>query len=128
MRSLEAQPALRSEVHLALHNDWGQVDIRARWVEGGLGATITVDRGELGSSLASQLPSLERSLQQHNLPVHALSLESGGPGAGSRDPGHAHQQHAPPGLARWFGVEESENRPAEIEVSRETGNGLSVHA
>ena len=129
MRSQEAlQPALRGEVHVALHNDWGQVDIRARWIEGGLGATITVDRGDIGSSLANQLPSLQRSLEQHNLPVHGLTLEGGGSASSGRDPQHANQQHAPPHVAPWFAREVSDAATEEPQGTLERVRGLSVHA
>jgi flagellar hook-length control protein FliK len=73
---------------LALHSDTlGSVQIHANLRDSLLGATITVDRPELHTALAGQLPVLEHTLASRQLQVGSLQLQQQATGGQSGQPG-----------------------------------------
>jgi flagellar hook-length control protein FliK len=96
---------------LALHSDTlGSVQIHADLRDSLLGATITVDRPELHTALAGQLPALERTLANRQLQVGSLQLQQqatggqsgqqGGSAADRRPQPSAYVPPAPPAVAQ----------------------------
>jgi len=64
-----------SEMHIAMQTDLlGAVDLRATMHQSALTATISVQRSDVQSVLASELPSLQHALADRNLHVEQISI------------------------------------------------------
>jgi len=87
----------RGEVTLAMQTEsLGRVQVRASLHDNLVGATLAVDRPEVHSFLAAQMPALERSLAAKQIAMGSLNLQQGGAGGN----GQAMPQFNPPPQAR----------------------------
>ena len=86
-----------SEMHLAMQTDLlGSIDLRATIHQSGLMATIGVQRAEVQSLLASELPALQHALAEKSLQVAQISVlnNSVTDGGSSRGESQSPYQHA----------------------------------
>ena len=89
-----------SEMHVAMQTDLlGSIDLRATMHQSAFTATISVQRSDVQSLLANELPALQHALADRNLHVEQISIvnNSVSDGAGS-DGQHPQQQN--PDLAK----------------------------
>lgn len=71
----------RSELRMGLHaGEFGSVDIRTSLARNQFTAEISVERGELGRVIASELPGLQHRLSEQQLPSPSVTVQhhSGG--------------------------------------------------
>jgi hypothetical protein len=87
------QSASHSDMRIAMQTDQlGTIELHARVAGDQLGAAITVERHEVHSLLAAELPALQQALSEKQLRVDQLSLLQGSLHSTAGDSGAPHQQ------------------------------------
>jgi flagellar hook-length control protein FliK len=123
-----------SEMHIAMQTDLlGTVDLRATMHQSTLTATISVQRSDVQSLLANELPALQHALADKNFHVEQIAVLNnsvgGRHGSGGRQP--AQQQNSPAGrgvpVARpgGYGVDASLARLAGAAAYGGASDGMS---
>lgn len=107
-----ASLASPNELHLSVHTDeLGRVDLHATLHGDSVGATISVQKSDVGAAIAAGLPHLEHILHEQQIPVSHLNLNQGGAGtshSNSQSHGQSGQQ---PRRTPWTGISERAHEP-----------------
>ena len=113
--------------------DFGNLELRASVSQDQVGASIATAHAELRAALIAEMPSLERSLDQHQLRIDLLD-PGAQPGGGSQERGSSAQQQ--PRSPAGFTTTSSSSleaaawpeRPTPSSWSAPYSSGLNVHA
>lgn len=83
-----------AEIHISMDTDLlGSIDVRAVVHQSTLTATIGVERADVQTMLANELPALQHSLSEQSLHINEISVMSGSIGARSDLSGNSQPQH-----------------------------------
>lgn len=83
-----------AEMHISMDTDLlGSIDVRAVVHQSTLTATIGVERADVQTLLANELPALQHSLSEQSLHINEISVMSGSVGARSDFSGNSQPQH-----------------------------------
>jgi flagellar hook-length control protein FliK len=120
--------------------DFGNLELRASVSQNQVGASIATAHGELRAAMLAEMPSLERSMEHHQLRLEHLDLGAHNGGANSghqKGDGFAQQQpRSQPGSEAGFTAISSSSgdavpspgAPAPSSGSAPYSSGLNVHA
>jgi hypothetical protein len=118
----------QSELRVGMKmGDLGNVEIRTQLHHDQLRAEISVERGDLGRSLAAEMPAVQQKLRDHDIPLASIVVNhQAAAGSGSFERGSQQQQQMTTPMAHVFGVDPmiSSSSPEETRV---TDSALDVH-
>jgi hypothetical protein len=111
----------QSELRVGLKmGDLGNVEIRTQLHHDQLRAEISVERGDLGHTLAAEMPALQQRLRDHDVPMASIVVNhQAAAGSGSFERGSQQQQQMATPMSHVFGVEPmiSSSSPEETRVT-----------
>ncbi len=116
----------QSELRVGMKmGDLGNVEIRTQLHHDQLRAEISVERSDLGRTLATELPALQQKLHEHDVQATIVVNHHAAAGSGSFERGSQQQQQTTTPMAHVFGVEPliSSSSPEE---TRAADSGLDV--
>jgi hypothetical protein len=118
----------RSELRVGMKmGDLGNVEIRTQLHHDQVRAEISVERGDLGHTLAAELPALQQKLRDHDVPIASIVVNhQAAAGSGSFERGSQQQQQATTPMAHVFGVE-SFHSISSPEETHSTDSALDIH-
>jgi hypothetical protein len=91
-----------AEIHISMDTDLlGSIDVRAVVHQSTLTATIGVERADVQTMLANDLPALQHSLAEQSLHINEISVMSGSIGARSDLSGNSQPQQHPAAQPRF---------------------------
>lgn len=120
--------------------DFGNVELRTSVGQDRVGASIATAHAELRAAMMAEMPSLERSMEQHQLRLDHLDLGTNGGGSSSHERGASAQQQprsqsgGEAGFAATSSFSSSSDAvpppegPAPSSWSAPYSSGLNVHA
>ena len=120
--------------------DFGNLELRASVSQNQVGASIATAHGELRAAMMAEMPSLERSMEHHQLRLEHLDLgaHNGGANSGHQKGDSFAQQHprSQPGSEAGLTATSSSSgdavpspgAPAPSSGSAPYSSGLNVHA
>src|SRR6185369_1423013 len=97
----------QSELRVGMKmGDLGNVEIRTQLHHDQLRAEISVERGDLGRTLAAEMPAVQQKLRDHDIPLASIVVNhQAAAGSGSFERGSQQQQQMTTPMAHVFGVD-----------------------
>jgi flagellar hook-length control protein FliK len=124
----------QAEMHIGVHSDaLGTIDVKTTIREGSVGVSIGVERHEVRSALASELPGLETTLRDHALRLGEVRFhDTGSTLASGYGNGRQHQSQdfSRPPVPLFYRAAKSSSESNELPVEMITTiarAGISVH-